>query len=92
MVDKMDDPKPTPVKVCSCKRAYSAAEWERLPLVDPVELDSEDLEVRTCSQCGAHIDLVTARVFDQFERAWDLAELADKIHEKNAIDLKEGKQ
>jgi hypothetical protein len=65
-----------PVKICSCGLSYKNEEWEALPLVDPIEHDGEDREVRTCP-CGAHLELVIAKVFEPLEDARYLEEIAD---------------
>jgi hypothetical protein len=57
------------LKVCSCKSAYSAEEWEALPLVGPSEFDVESLETRRCASCRSSLSVVVGRVFDGSKRA-----------------------
>jgi hypothetical protein len=37
------------VKTCSCGRAYTAAQWKRLPLVGPYDDDVRRYELRNCA-------------------------------------------
>jgi hypothetical protein len=50
------------VKICACRRAYSADEWERLALVGPCDLDDKTLEIRHC-ECGSCISVIIGKIF-----------------------------
>jgi hypothetical protein len=57
------------LKVCSCKAAYSAEEWEALPLVGPCEFDDESLEARICRSCSSSLSVRVGCIFDGLKRA-----------------------